>query len=38
MDFFGVVERRRSVRSFDPDRPVSAEDGKCLLEVACRRP
>jgi len=38
MDFFEAVERRRSVRNFDPDRPVSAADEKRLLETACKAP
>lgn len=38
MDFFEVLERRRSVRSFEPDRAVSAEDEQRLLEAACRAP
>ena len=38
MEFFEVLERRRSVRSFEPDRAVSAEDEQRLLEAACRAP
>jgi len=38
MDFADVVRRRRMVRNYDPDRPVSSELVDKLLEYAIRAP
>jgi nitroreductase len=38
MDFWEVLEKRRSVREFDPDRDVSAEQIDRLLEAAIMAP
>ncbi len=38
MDFFETVAKRRSVRSFQTDEPVSAEDEVRLLEAAREAP
>ncbi len=38
MDFFDVLAKRRSVRGFEAERPVSAEDEGRLLEAACQAP
>jgi nitroreductase len=38
MEFADVVRRRRMVRSYDPDRPVSRATVQQLLELAVRAP
>ncbi len=38
MDLFEALGKRRSVRSFDGDKPVTAEDEARLLEAACQAP
>jgi len=38
MEFGEVVRRRRMVRAYQPDRPVSREQIDSLLELAVRAP
>lgn len=38
MDIFEALEKRRSVRAFEAERPVSEADEERLLEAACQAP